>query len=134
MSDSIYFRNFDNFLRKLKALEADCERVAKNVLNRAALEGMGETMKETPVDTGYLRGQWEPHPAKRTSSGWESGYSNNVEYGLYVNYGHRVVRNGKTVGYSTGFFMLEAGEEFAREHLKQYFDEEIANIKQGGGW
>lgn len=134
MSDSIYFQNFDNFLRKLKALEADCERVAKNVLNRAALEGMGETMKETPVDTGYLRGQWEPHPAKRTSSGWESGYSNNVEYGLYVNYGHRVVRNGKTVGYSTGFFMLEAGEEFAREHLKQYFDKEIANIKQGGGW
>nr|DAE35606.1 MAG TPA: putative tail component [Caudoviricetes sp.] len=134
MSDSIYFQNFDDFLRKLKALEADCERVARNVLNRAALEGMGETMKETPVDTGYLRGQWEPHPAKRTSSGWESGYSNNVEYGLYVNYGHRVVRNGKTVGYSTGFFMLEAGEEFAREHLKQYFDEEIANIKQGGGW
>lgn len=134
MSDSIYFQNFDDFLRKLKALEADCERVARNVLNRAALEGMGETMKETPVDTGYLRGQWEPHPAKRTSSGWESGYSNNVEYGLYVNYGHRVVRNGKTVGYSTGFFMLEAGEEFAREHLKQYFDEEIASIKQGGGW
>lgn len=134
MSDSIYFQNFDDFLRKLKALEADCERVARNVLNRAALEGMGETMKETPVDTGYLRGQWEPHPAKRISSGWESGYSNNVEYGLYVNYGHRVVRNGKTVGYSTGFFMLEAGEEFAREHLKQYFDEEIANIKQGGGW
>jgi hypothetical protein len=134
MSDSIYFQNFDDFLRKLKALEADCERVARNVLNRAALEGMGETMKETPVDTGYLRGQWEPHPAKRTSSGWESGYSNNVEYGLYVNYGHRVVRNGKTVGYSTGFFMLEAGEEFAREHLKQYFDEEIANIKQGSGW
>lgn len=134
MSDSIYFQNFDDFLRKLKALEADCERVARNVLNRAALEGMGETMKETPVDTGYLRGQWEPHPAKRTSSGWESGYSNNVEHGLYVNYGHRVVRNGKTVGYSTGFFMLEAGEEFAREHLKQYFDEEIANIKQGGGW
>lgn len=134
MSDSIYFQNFDDFLQKLKALEADCEQAAKNVLNRAALEGMGETMKETPVDTGYLRGQWEPHPAKRTSSGWESGYNNNVEYGLYVNYGHRVVRNGKTVGYSTGFFMLEAGEEFAREHLKQYFDEEIANIKQGGGW
>lgn len=134
MSDSIYFQNFDDFLRKLKALEADCERAVKNVLNRAALEGMGETMEETPVDTGYLRGQWELQPAKRTSIGWESGYSNNVEYGLYVNYGHRVVRNGKTVGYSTGFFMLEAGEEFAREHLKQYFDEEIRNIKRGGGW
>lgn len=113
MSDSIYFQNFDDFLRKLKELEADCEQAAKNVLNRAALEGMSETIKETPVDTGYLRGQWEPHPAKRTSIGWESGYSNNVEYGLYVNYGHRVVRNGETVGYSTGFFMLEAGEEFA---------------------
>lgn len=134
MSDSIYFQNFDDFLRKLRELEADCEQAAKNVLNRAALEGMGETIKETPVDTGYLRGQWEPHPAKRTLVGWESGYSNNVEYGLYVNYGHRVVRNGKTVGYSTGFFMLEAGEKFAKEHMKQYFDEEIMNIKQGGGW
>ena len=85
MSDSIYFQNFDDFLRKLRELEADCEQAAKNVLNRAALEGMGETIKETPVDTGYLRGQWEPHPAKRTLVGWESGYSNNVEYGLYVN-------------------------------------------------
>lgn len=134
MSDSIYFQNFDDFLRKLRELEADCEQAAKNVLNRAALEGMGETMEKTRKKTGYLIGQWEPHPAKRTSVGWESGYSNNVEYGLYVNYGHRVVRNGKTVGYSTGFFMLEAGEEFAKEHMKQYFDEEIMNIKQGGGW
>ena len=109
MSDSIYFQNFDDFLRKLRELEADCEQAAKNVLNRAALEGMGETIKKTPVDTGYLRGQWEPHPAKRTLVDWESGYS-------------------------TGFFMLEAGEEFAKEHMKQYFDEEIMNIKQGGGW
>ena len=133
MSDSIYFQNFDDFLRKLRELEADCEQAAKNVLTRAALEGMGETIKITPVVSGYLRGQWEPQPAKRTLVGWESGFSNNVEYGLYVNYGHRVVRNGKTVGYSTGFFMLEAGEEFAKEHMKQYFDEEIMNIKQGGG-
>ena len=44
MSDSIYFQNFDDFLRKLRELEADCEQVAKNVLNRAALEGMGETI------------------------------------------------------------------------------------------
>ena len=114
MSDSIYFQNFDDFLRKLRELEADCEQAAKNVLNRAALEGMGETIKETPVDTGYLRGQWEPHPAKRTLVGWESGYSNNVEYGLYVNYGHRVVRNGKTVGYSTGFLCWKPGRSLQK--------------------
>ena len=34
MNDSIYFQNFDDFLRKLKELEADCEQAAKNVLNR----------------------------------------------------------------------------------------------------
>ena len=33
MSDSIYFQNFDDFLRKLRELEADCEQAAKNVLN-----------------------------------------------------------------------------------------------------
>lgn len=130
MSDSIYFQNFDDFLRKLKALEADCERAVKNVLNRAVLEGMGETMEETPVDTGYLRGQWELQPAKRTSIGWESGYSNNVEYGLYVNYGHRIVRKGVTIGYAPGFFFLEAGVELMKDQYPRIFERELKIAKK----
>lgn len=131
---SVYFQNFDSFMQKLKALDADCDKAARNVVNRMVNDGMTETMKKTRVKTGYLRENWQAHPAEKKANGYSGGYSNNVFYGLYVNYGHRIVRNGKTIGYAPGFFFLEAGIKFARQRTESYFRNEIKNIKQKGGW
>lgn len=131
---SVYFQNFDNFMQKLKALDADCDKAARNVVNRMVNEGMDETTKETPVDTGYLRENWQSRPARKQGNGYSGSYSNNVFYGLYVNYGHRLVRNGKTIGYVPGFFMLEAGQEHVSRNYQRWMDTEIKKIKQKGGW
>lgn len=131
---SVYFQNFDSFLQKLKALDTDCDKAVRNVVNRMVNEGMAETMKETPVDTGYLRENWQSRSARKRGNGYSGSYSNNVFYGLYVNYGHRLVRNGKTIGYVPGFFMLEAGQEHVSRNYRQFMDTEIKNIKQKGGW
>lgn len=131
---SVYFQNFDSFMQKLKALDADCDKAARNVVNRMVNEGMAETMKETPVDTGYLRENWQSRPARKRGNGYSGSYSNNVFYGLYVNYGHRLVRNGKTIGYVPGFFMIEAGQEHVSRNYQRWMDTEIKNIKQKGGW
>lgn len=131
---SVYFQNFDSFLQKLKDLDADCDKAARNVVNRMVNEGMAETMKETPEHTGYLRENWKSRPARKRWNGYSGSYSNNVSYGLYVNYGHRLVRNGKTVGYVPGFFMLEAGQEHVSRNYLRWMDTEIKNIKQKGGW
>ena len=131
---SVYFQNFDNFLQKLKDLDADCDKAARNVVNRMVNEGMAETMKETPVDTGYLRENWQSRTARKRGNGYSGSYSNNVLYGLYVNYGHRLVRNGKTIGYVPGFFMMEAGQEHVSRNYQHWMETEIKNIKQKGGW
>lgn len=131
---SVYFQNFDSFMQKLKSLDADCDKAARNVVNRMVNEGMAETMKETPVDTGYLRENWQSRPARKQGNGYSGSYSNNVFYGLYVNYGHRLVRNGKTIGYVPGFFMLEAGQEHVSRNYQHWMETEIKNIKQKGGW
>lgn len=131
---SVYFQNFDSFLQKLKDLDADCDKAARNVVNRMVNEGMDETMKETPEHTGYLRENWKSRPARKRRNGYSGSYSNNVFYGIYVNYGHRLVRNGKTIGYVPGFFMVEAGQEHVSRNYQRWMDTEIKNIKQKGGW
>lgn len=130
--------NFDEFIKKLKYLEEDIKNVGQQVTNRAINEGMAVTVKATPKNKnpriigGTLQKGWMLKPAQKTSTGWKGEFYNNVEYGLYVNFGHRVVRNGVTVGYSPGFFFLEVGVEHMKQNLDRYFASEIKNIR--GNW
>lgn len=130
--------NFDEFIKKLKYLEEDIKNVGQQVTNRAINEGMAVTVKATPKNKnpriigGTLQKGWMLKPAQKTSTGWKGEFYNNVEYGLYVNFGHRVVRNGVTVGYSPGFFFLESGVEHMKRNLDRYFASEIKNIR--GNW
>lgn len=81
---------------------------------------------------GTLRKGWSLNPAKRMGSGWKGEYSNNVEYGLYVNFGHRIVVKGKTVGYVPGKFFLQEGTIYAMAHIDTYLHQELEKIR--GNW
>lgn len=124
--------NFEEFIKKLEYLEEDIKNVGQQVTNRAINEGMAVSQKTTPVKTGYGRSQWISISAQRTSNGWHGEYSNNVEYLLYVNFGHRIVKSGKTIGFVPGKFFLEAGVEHMKRNLDRYFASEIRNIR--GNW
>ena len=124
--------NFEEFIKKLEYLEEDIKNVGQQVTNRAINEGMAVSQKATPIKTGYGRSQWISIPAQRTGNGWRGEYSNNVEYLLYLNFGHRIVRNGKTISYVVGRFFLEAGVEHMKRNLDRYFSSEIQNIR--GNW
>lgn len=91
----------------------------------------------------YLRKQHQSKPdtversgsqflPKELETAGRGEYSNNVEYLLYVNFGHRLVIKGKTVGYIPGKFFLEAGVEHMKRNLDRYFASEIKNIR--GNW
>lgn len=131
---SVKLQNYEHFMRKLQKLDADCDEAERNIVNRMIGDGLEMTMSKTNVKTGYLRENWQMNPATKKASGYSGGYSNNVFYGLYVNYGHRQVRNGKTIGYTPGSFFLEQGIEHVRRNTEQYFRQEIKKIKQKGGW
>lgn len=80
------------------------EREAKQIGLRAA----GEIKRLTPVDTGLLRRRWAVKVV-RASGSVEIWIINNTHYAAAVNYGHRIVRGGKTYGKTKGAYMLEQG-------------------------
>jgi len=127
-------RNFAEYRKKLEQLGADLNESAARIVNEMADVGMRETVRNTPVDTGHLRRMWFKLSARRVGNGTESQYFNMVYYGPYVNNGHRVVRNGITVGYVPGKRFLEQGINAAKEHSDEIFQREINRVKQKGGW
>lgn len=150
-------QDFNGFLRSLQKLGADLGSVGQRVTTRATAEAYATTIRNTPVGDyppvvhfftsngqevrftrsftpqgGTLKSRWEIHKVTRTATGWAGEYSNNTEYALYVNNGHRIVVKGKTVGFVPGQFFLEAGLNHARRNIQQYFRDELNRAK--GRW
>ncbi len=148
-------QNFDEFIQKLEELQADIQEAGKRVTARAIQEGKKETTEKTKpgkykkkvsfttrdgkrveFNTGYkklggtLKKGWEKTPIKRVENGWKGEFYNNVFYGPYVNFGHRIVRNGVTIGYVPGKFFFNAGVAFMENHLQQYWKEEVEKAKR----
>ena len=109
----------------IKELAAALDKASARVPNAKrqflAKEGgilRGRTMKNTPVDTGLLRGSWKQTPPNDNSV----TVYNNVYYGIFVEKGHRVKIHGKF----TGKFVV------GRHMLKKALEETRANFVQDG--
>lgn len=135
-------KNFERYRKQLEMLLADTDESAKRVVSRMTDLGLNVTKKNTPVGQytdgrqgGTLRRGWLKTPTCKAGKAFISGYANNVEYGIYVNNGHRIVsRDGRTTGYVKGKRMLEQGIDTARRNTEQIFNAEIARVKRKGGW
>ena len=128
-------RALAEFRRKLEGLLQDFDESARRVVTAQANLGLAVTVRETPVETGYLRRGWHRDRVRRVGNAHISSYSNSVAYAPYVNYGHRTVNGwGETTGWVEGRFMLEKGVEEADRRLPALFDAEIARVKREGGF
>ncbi|MDU6348338.1 HK97 gp10 family phage protein [Faecalispora jeddahensis] len=150
-------QDYKQFRAALEKLGADLDDSARRVVDGMANVGLNVTKKNTPVGGyqiytdskggkrlrrvkgapigGTLRRGWKKTKAFKLGRDWQSGYTNNTEYGIYVNNGHRVVgKYGATVGYVKGERMLEQGIDAARRQSESLFRQEIARVKQKGGW
>ena len=152
-------QDYKQFRAALEKLGADLDDSAKRVVTGMRDVAHSVTVKNTPVgvypDTvsfvtstgkqvtfkvslkqgGTFRRGWKRRRAKKVGKVWESGLFNNTEYGIFVNNGHRVVnKDGVTVGYVKGERMLEQGIDAARRQSEPLFRQEIARVKQKGGW
>lgn len=123
------------FRKKLEALLGDFDGSARRVVTAQANAGRHVTVRETPYKTGWLKHNWRRDKTRKVGNAHVSGYSNNVEYGQYVNYGHRTVNKAKeTTGWVEGRFMLEKGVNAAERQLPALFDAEISRIKRETGF
>lgn len=92
----------------LKELARRTQKVAsgkdavKKGLTRLGQVVLTRAKQLTPVDGGYLRSQWFMEVTANAVY-----IENLVSYAAYVNYGYRMVREGRTVGFVPPVQMLE---------------------------
>lgn len=105
-------------LKDLKDLQKAVEDRIKNqdellrrCVNDIALRVYRTLKRITPVDTGILRESWDLGPIVKKGSRYEVKIMNSVDYAQYVEYGHRLVVDGVTVGWVDGQFMLTIAED-----------------------
>lgn len=89
------------------------------------------TTKETKVG-GFMRRSWRSAPAVKSKGGAVTkSLVNSADYSEFVNYGHRIVnKNGETVGWVKGQFMLEKAIGTAERELVKEFKEEVERINK----
>ena len=88
-----------------------------------------EIKRLTPVQSGNLRRRWFSEVSRKTND-VAITISNDADYAPHVNYGHRVVRGGKTVGHVEGQHMLEKGMQIYQDtYLKADIDAMLEDLK-----
>ncbi|MDO5785372.1 MAG: HK97 gp10 family phage protein [Eubacteriales bacterium] len=122
---------------ELEGLEHDLRRIAKHdgeirkaserVLNKLAKTVLAATKSNTPVRSGALRRNWQRTPVKVDVFRDEVSVKiyNITEYAPYVEYGHRIVVNGITVGFADGVLMLTTAVKDAEKILPEMVEEQI---------
>ena len=120
------------FRKELKAMFNDITDIDIKVLNKAVNIGVADAKRNTNVVSGFMRKSWKSPPAvKSKTGGVTKSLVNTADYSEFVNYGHRVVnKNGETVGWVKGQFMLEKAIGVTEKELVKEFRKEIERLRR----
>lgn len=125
---NIDIRSLEKLRDSLSKSEKLINRVLVDICNEVAGRMFKATVKDTPVDTGWLRENWYIGPIKKVSGGYQVEIINPVEYAVYVEYGHRIVINGVTIGWQNGVFMLTIAEMEVKDRIDKIIERRIDKI------
>ena len=130
----------DKFRKELKAMLGDISEIDSRVLTQAVNEGLADAKRNTPVGQyppgsgrvgGFMRKSWSVTPTQKTSTGVQKEMVNTADYSGFVNYGHRVVnRQGETVGWVPGKFILEKAIKKVEKALVRLFEREVERVNR----
>lgn len=107
------------WLKKLETLKNDFPRETGQFLTMVANDVIKEIKNNPshPVDTGLLRETWFK-VGRKDRAVFQQIIYNNTEYAAHMEWGHRIVRNKKTIGFVRGRYMLHFG--VARVRMRFY--------------
>lgn len=119
------------FRKELQNMFDDITEVDKKILNVAVNKGVKVAKENTNVVSGFMRRSWRSAPAVKSKGGEVTkSLVNSADYSEFVNYGHRIVnKNGETVGWVKGQFMLEKAIGTVERELVKEFKKEIERLK-----
>lgn len=118
---------FEEFIGDLQNANANVNIELENLLNRTSNKLLRKVKLLTPVGKvrgGTLRRSWRNNKLGT----YERIISNNVEYAPHVENGHRIVRNGRVVGYVEGRYMLKRSMEELESGLNAELEIAMNNI------
>lgn len=125
-------RSLEKLRDRLKNSEKIINEVIADICNEAGLRILSQTVKNTPVDTGWLISNWEIGAIKKVPGGYQVKITNPVEYAGFVEYGHRIVFHGVTYGWKDGVFMLTIAEQKVKDRIdkiaEQRLNEALKNL------
>lgn len=121
------------FREELELMLEDVKAIDKKVLTKAVNVGLRTAKHNTPKVTGFLQRSWRISQTEEKNKGVEKKLYNTAEYALYVNNGHRIVRNGKTIGFVKGRLMLDKAILQVDKALVGLFKEEVEEVKRKYG-
>ena len=124
-NDYFYFKNLD-IIGMLDDMESNFAKELQKLIEKYGGKLLRNVKQRTPVDTGQLRRSWELEKDDLYVKVF-----NNTEYGLHVEYGHRIVgRDGKVKGVAEGVYMLKT----SFEKTKKNFEEDLENLFKNYGF
>ena len=123
----------NRFRNELKRMLGDISEIDKKILDKVGNKTVRRLKNDTPVDTGFMRRSWKANPTVQHRNKTEKVIVNTADYSSYVNDGHRIVRNGATVGFVEGHFMLERALSQAERDLVTEFEAEVRRVNREHG-
>ncbi|MGY3725015.1 HK97 gp10 family phage protein [Granulicatella balaenopterae] len=85
-----------------------------------------DVAKRTPHDTGDLQKNWKYRVFKARADEYIILVWNPMEYAEYVENGHRIMRNGKKIGWVEGRFMMKT----TYDEIEKLMPNVAANIER----
>ncbi len=130
MSNTEYkFDGLDEWEQKLsQVIESQYPTEFREMVIDLAGQLEGRVKDKTPKDTGHLRREWHIGAIKKRGNEYYIEVYNNVEYVEPVEYGHRIVRNGRTVGNVKGVHMMELSLQELQKYLPDYLREWMSDF------
>lgn len=114
MANNFDISEFERWQRQLiDILDKELPREKERELKKIGLIAKGETQEATPVDTGRLRNSFSVRVVDKNSV----AVSNNTEYAIPINDGHRV---GST--FVRGQHFMERGLQNSKEAIRNELD------------
>ena len=80
-------KGIDNLLKNIDNIQNNFNEDLENLIKKYGVYLFANTKKLTPVDTGQLIRSWQ---LKYKKGDLSIRLYNNTEYGIYVEYGHRI--------------------------------------------
>ena len=119
---SVDYSQFIAFRDKFERLSNEFEIFLRRFLTKQALDVLAKTKRNTPVQTGTLRGSWTIGEVVRDGDVLKVTISNPTEYAKYVEYGHMNKSHDKWVN---GQFMCSLSIIDVKKKIPKRFQREF---------